>query len=94
MIEFVETEEPVSDVEIASVLMGLLKERGFGKTICPSEVARKISQQELIWRSLMPRVKKVAIALAEGGVILVSQKGRRVDLRQTRGPVRLSLMRP
>ncbi|MEM6577554.1 MAG: DUF3253 domain-containing protein [Pseudomonadota bacterium] len=73
-----------SDDEIAQVLMTLAHARGFEKTFCPSEAARRLSKD---WRPLMPRIRKIA----EGLPLKFTQKGVVVDPRAARGAARLSL---
>jgi len=60
------------------------------KTACPSEVARALAEDEAAWRALMPAVREAAAQLAETSRIRVTQKGREVDVRSARGPVRLA----
>ena len=71
------------DDEIAAVLQGLAAER-MGKTFCPSEAARRLSDD---WRPLMPEVRRVAALLP----LVATQKGRQVDPLTARGPIRLAL---
>jgi len=66
-------------------------ERGQGKTICPSEVARALCGGEDEWRALMPRVREVAAELVSEGLIVVTQKSIAVDPQKAKGPVRLGL---
>ncbi len=73
---------------IEAEILRLLSERGEGKTICPSEVARSLAS-EGDFRRLMPHVRESAGSLAERGAIAVTQKGRAVDARSARGPIRL-----
>ena len=75
-----------SDEEIARALMALAYARGVGKSFCPSEAARRLSED---WRPLMARVRRVAIELP----LIASQKGQAVDICSARGPIRLSLDR-
>ncbi len=65
-----------------------VEERGPGKTICPSEVARALAGDRPAG-DLMPHVREAAAQLAERGEIRVLQKGRPVDARTARGPIRL-----
>lgn len=71
---------------IQAAMLALLRERG-AATACPSEVARRIGGAD--WRTLMPEVREVAAALQARGRVDVYQRGRPVDLRRARGPVRL-----
>jgi len=74
------------DDTIAGVLMALAEARGPGKTFCPSEAARRLSDDG---RPLMPEIRRVAADLA----LQATQKGRPVDARTAQGPIRLGLTR-
>ena len=65
-----------------------VKDRGAGKTICPSEVARAFAED---WRPLMPKVRDVAADLLARGEIAVTQRGAPVDPLTATGPIRLGL---
>lgn len=84
-----------SDATIASAIRALCKARGPAKTICPSEVARRIAEEgtrsETYWRELMPAVRRVAGELVRAGEISATQKGAPVDPVTARGPIRLGL---
>lgn len=74
---------------IAAQLLEMVTERGVGKTICPSEVARSLCPTK--WRGQMDDVRKVATELAAAGQIVVTQRGEQVDPFSVRGPIRLGL---
>ncbi|MEO1293949.1 MAG: DUF3253 domain-containing protein [Pseudomonadota bacterium] len=80
-----------TDDALVDAIFDRLTHVGSGKTICPSEAARAVSARD--WRPLMPDVKRLAIALAEGGRLEATQRGEVVDLRASRGPYRLRLPR-
>ena len=77
----------------------LLDSRAFPKTICPSEVARALSQVELesegatCWRDLMPRIRELAFELRDQEELDVLQKGLVLadlhKLEDVTGPIRL-----
>ena len=67
----------------------LVEERGDGKTICPSEVARALAGDGRPFRDLMPHVREAAATLAERGEVVVTQRGEEVDARTARGPIRV-----
>ena len=71
-----------------TTILTLLHARDPGKTICPSEVARAMDPDH--WRPLMQRVRDAAAKLADRGEIIVTQKGKTVDVRTVRGPVRIA----
>ena len=73
-----------SDNAIADVLLDLAHQRGVGKTFCPSEAARRLSDD---WRPLMPEVRRVAAQLD----LLATQRGLPVDPVTAKGPIRLGL---
>lgn len=79
------------DDRIARTLLALCRERGSARSICPSEVARALSRDEAQWRALMPLVRATAAALAARGDIVVTQRGRAIDIDTARGPVRVKL---
>lgn len=73
---------------IESTIRKLLRERGAGKTICPSEVARALAPES--FQPLMPAVREVAKRLARAHEIVVMQRGREVDIEAAKGPIRLA----
>lgn len=80
------------DVMTATILR-LCAERGRGKSICPSDVARAIAgPDERAWRLLMPPVRETAFRLAREGRIQVLRKGRPIPPEQARGVIRLTLV--
>ena len=80
-----------SDEDIAACILALCRARGAGKTICPSEVARRLAADGEGWRALMPDVRAAATVLARDGRVVVLQKGVAVDPGAARGPIRLGL---
>ncbi|QFT94332.1 hypothetical protein FIU86_15895 [Roseovarius sp. THAF9] len=74
----------MTDDEIAEELMRPARVRWAGKTFCPSEAARVLSEE---WRDLMPRVREVAAGLP----LVATQKGVAVDPVEAKGPIRLGL---
>ncbi|MFT3710673.1 MAG: DUF3253 domain-containing protein [Archangium sp.] len=72
-------------------IVELLRERGAGKTICPSDVARSLEEDEAAWRALMEPVREAGRQLAAQGVLVVTQRGRVVDAATARGAIRYRL---
>ena len=80
-------------------LQRLLSSREYPKTICPSEAARSLSQDEIkeagaeTWRDLMPAIRSYAFELRDEGMIDILQKGDLLPpfqgLDETHGPIRL-----
>lgn len=73
---------------IRAVICDLLARRGPGKSICPSDAARALSDA---WRPLMPLVRAEAAAMVAQGHLIITQKGRAVAPETARGPIRLRL---
>lgn len=77
---------------IEETMLRLVAERGPGRTICPSEVARALAgPHPENWSPLMPPVRRVAVRLAKAGRLAILRKGRRADPDDFRGIYRLSL---
>ncbi len=64
-------------------------ERGAGKSICPSDVARALGGED--WHPLMAPVRSAAFALAREGRLLVLRKGKPVDPEAVKGVIRLAV---
>ena len=77
----------------------LLGKREWPKTICPSEVARALSREELAqldmetWRDAMDDIRRLAFELRGDGEVEVLQKGEvlseAVTADNVHGPIRL-----
>ena len=80
---------PVADVDrdLETAILGLLDSRAVGKTICPSEAARRVSPES--WRDLMEPARRAARRLVERGQVEIIQQGRVVDPSTAKGPIRL-----
>ena len=78
---------------LADAILRLCAERGAGKSICPSEVARALAgNDEKVWRLLMHPIREVAMALAREGRLVILRKGRPVAAGEPiRGVIRLAL---
>lgn len=63
--------------------------RGIDKTICPSEVARVMFGET--WRGKMQTVRDVAFDLAEENQVVITQKGKKVERENFKGPVRIKI---
>lgn len=73
---------------IERLFLRILEQRA-PKTACPSEIARALDAKD--WRPRMADVRAAAERLERRGRIDVVQKGRKVELRKARGPIRLRL---
>ena len=67
----------------------LAAQRGRDKTICPSEVARKLSPND--WRTYMKEIRKIAFELRDAGKVLIMQKGNEVAGSEVVGPIRIRI---
>jgi len=83
---------PVDD-RLEAEILRLLRERGAGKTICPSEAARAVagSEDRACWEPLMEGARSAARRLVAKGVIVITQGGHVVDASTAKGPIRLRL---
>jgi hypothetical protein len=79
------------DVCLEAAILQLLEERGAGKTICPSEVARAVapSADRKAWMPLIEPVRAAARRLVTAGKIVITQRGVVVEDARVRGPIRL-----
>ena len=75
--------------QLQSVIMELVRRRGSEKTICPSEAARAFSDDN--WRQQMDAVRQAASELQAQNRIRIEQGGKRVELNDVSGPIRLRL---
>lgn len=81
---------PIVDADaIAAAIVRAVDARADGATVCPSEVARALIDDEAGWRALMPAVRRVAAALARDGRIVATRRGVVVDAESAGGPIRL-----
>ena len=72
---------------LENAITELLDQRAPGKTICPSEAARRVEPED--WRPLMEPARRVAARLVEAGEVEMTQQGRVVDPATATGPLRL-----
>lgn len=79
-----------TDQDLERTMLVLLAERGAGKSICPSEVPRRLLGEAGPWRSHLKRVRSVAARLAETRRVVVLRHGKPVTGDGIRGVVRLA----
>ncbi|MGP9818809.1 DUF3253 domain-containing protein [Salinarimonas sp. NSM] len=78
--------------DVSRTLLDLVAQRGPGKTICPSEVARALGGPHPEgWGPLMQPVRRAAVALAKEGRVAILRKGRPVDPDDFKGVYRIGL---
>jgi hypothetical protein len=76
--------------DIENCLLELLSRRAESSSICPSDVARTLAEDEAAWRALMPSVRRVAASLAREGCIAITQGDVTLDPSSIdQGPIRL-----
>jgi hypothetical protein len=79
---------------IETVLLRLTAERGPGRTVDPTEAARVLGGDHPDgWGPLMQPIRRVAVALAEQGRLVILRKGKPVDPRDFKGVYRLTAPR-
>ena len=81
------------DAELEAAILELLAERGVGKTICPSDAAKRVggTDSRRGWEGLMQPTREAARRLVKKGKIVVMQNGRVVDAERAKGALRLGL---
>lgn len=77
---------------VEDALFGLLAERAPGKSVCPSEVARRVDAEA--WRRVLPQVRSAAVGLARAGRLEILRHNKPVDPNAFRGVYRLRLPVP
>ena len=77
------------DRRIESQLLAMLDACPAGSTVCPTEVAIRISADGMHWRDLLEPVRMATRRLQHAGELEILQSGRRVDPDTARGPLRL-----
>ncbi len=81
------------DRALEAAIFDLLAERGAGKTICPSEAARRVAgDAREQWEPLMEPARAAARRLVSAGRIAITQGGHVVDPSHAKGPIRLKLV--
>lgn len=81
------------DERLETELLALLGQRGENKTICPSELARRLEADEAAWLALMEPIRMAARRLHHRGQLEIIQGGRLIDPDSARGPIRLQRKR-
>ena len=82
----------ISSQDIRQAIAAAVAERGAGKTVCPSEIARTLAgSDEKVWRLMMAPIRVEAVRLAKAGEVRILRKGRPVDPDAFKGIYRLSL---
>ena len=77
-------------MKLTKAIIEQATERGKDKTICPSEVARKLWPDD--WRDHMEEVRRAAFELRENGQVIITQKGKLVTGNDAVGPIRIKIV--
>ena len=72
----------------SAAIDALLAERGDGKTICPSEAARRLAGEGGDWRAHMDQVHAATRDMAAAGKIRLTWRGEPMD--EPEGPYRIA----
>ena len=78
----------LSEDPVCEAVLALLAARAEGLTICPSEVARMLADDEQAWRDVMPAVHAAVDHLIADGSVQLSWKGESLETRE--GPYRIA----
>lgn len=77
------------DRRLEAAILELLSERARGASICPSEAARAVDDED--WRSLMEPARAAARRLVGEGRIEITQRNHVVEPSTAKGPIRVRL---
>ncbi|WP_102958480.1 DUF3253 domain-containing protein [Mangrovicella endophytica] len=84
------SDDIASPAVLRATIEAMVAERGPGKTVCPSEVARHLAgADEKRWRLLMKPIRREAEALVASGSVVLRRKGRIVDPATLKGIYRI-----
>lgn len=76
-----------TDKELEDKIRSLLDARSRDATICPSDVARALSDDA--WRDFMEPVRRAARRMVDAGEVEITQKGSVIDPSTAKGPIRI-----
>ncbi|MEM9037258.1 MAG: DUF2256 and DUF3253 domain-containing protein [Actinomycetota bacterium] len=83
------------DHELTTAITDLLAARRRGATICPSEAAKAVHDDDGEgWRELMEPARMAARRLVADGRVEITQRGRVVDPSTAKGPIRIRAVDP
>jgi hypothetical protein len=78
---------------LRAAILALARHRGPNSSICPSDAARAVGGEG--WRDLTEQSRSIAVALALGGDVELTQRGTAVEPRRPlRGPIRIRIKPP
>lgn len=73
--------------QLEATILDLLAARAATSTICPSDAARAVGDEN--WRGLMEPARRAARRLVEAGEVEITQGGSVVDPATAKGPIRI-----
>ena len=76
------------DRRLEAAITDLLAQRAATSSICPSDAARAVGDEES-WRELMEPAREAARRLVDRGEVEITQGGRVVDPSTAAGPIRI-----
>jgi hypothetical protein len=76
-----------TDLQLEETIATLLSKRAQDATICPSDAARAIGDEN--WRDLMEPARRAARRMVARGDLEITQGGSVVDPSTAKGPIRL-----
>ena len=79
---------------LQTIMRAMLDEAGAGKSIAPTEVAKRAGgdpTRTRQWRPLLRKVGLAAAMLQDSGALVALRKGKPVDIRDARGIIRYAL---
>lgn len=90
-------EPPAHRRTIEDVIRDLCAEAGPAKSICPTDAAKTFAaergEDDLAWRTWLPKIRSGAIGMARKGELVIYRKGKPADPDDFRGVYRLGLPR-
>jgi hypothetical protein len=75
------------DKQLEASILQLLAARAATSTICPSDAARAVGDEN--WRDLMEPARRAARRLVDAGEVQITQGGSVVDPATAKGPIRI-----
>ena len=76
--------------DISATILSTAIQRGPQKSTCPSEIARMLFPDD--WSKHMKNIVDVAIDLHHQGKVLITQKGKPIDVNHIKGPIRIKII--
>jgi hypothetical protein len=80
-----------TEQKLEAAILELLAARAASSTICPSDAARAVGDEN--WRDLMEPARRAARRLVDAGEVQITQGGSVVDPSTAKGPIRIRKVR-